>query len=257
MKRNRTRIGRIFTRLTVESLHSNSPSNDGNHYYNCTCSCGNTCVARWKNMVNGHKKSCGCLQLETVSALKAMGEANRAAKKTRAEEAKKARVCKSSHPLWSTWKKMLSRCYDPTHDSWKYYGHRGISVCDRWVKDFWAFVEDMGDRPSGCSLDRIDADGNYEPQNCRWATKLEQYSHVRNTPPIRIASLRGKTAAVSDWCRVLGVSRNTVHKKMQKGDSAELALLTTYFNKRALANGEKRSQELWDKCRKKAIAALK
>jgi hypothetical protein len=81
------------------------------------------------------------------------------------------------HPLYNTWSGILLRCYYPKHKSYPAYGGRGIEVCLRWLLDFWAFVEDVGERPEGMSLDRIDSDGNYEPNNCRWATWSQQMSN--------------------------------------------------------------------------------
>ena len=80
---------------------------------------------------------------------------------------------------YQTWNNMIERCYHPSHVGYQYYGARGIKVCDRWRNSFQSFLEDMGPKPKGLSLDRINNDGNYEPSNCRWATQAEQLYNRR------------------------------------------------------------------------------
>lgn len=93
----------------------------------------------------------------------------------------------TAHPLYTTWTVMKQRCYSCTHSKWHIYGGRGIQMCTRWYINFWHFVEDMGSRPNGYTLDRIDPNGNYCPENCRWANS---YTQAINTRVPRIGNIR-------------------------------------------------------------------
>lgn len=133
--------------------------------FQCNCDCGNESIVRLLNIRNGSIKSCGCLQKEIVS-------------KTASKHRQSWEQNKTSE--YQCWTNMKQRCTNPKSKSWKYYGKIGIKVCDRWTKSFENFFDDMGKKPtSEYSIDRINVYGNYEPSNCRWATKSEQSKNQR------------------------------------------------------------------------------
>ncbi len=124
-------------------------------------------------------------------------------------------------PIYKTWCSMIERCYTDTHQAFQHYGGRGIEVCERWRHGFDNFYADMGDRPEGLSLDRIDNNKGYTPDNCRWATSEEQ---MANTRMARLLEYKGEKLPVAAWARKLGVSRNRINTRLQRGMTVEEAL---------------------------------
>ena len=121
-----------------------------------------------------------------------------------------------------TWNDMIQRCRNPNSKDYKNYGGRGIKVCERW-HEFEGFYEDMGDKPDGMSLDRIDNDGDYRPSNCRWATAKTQ---CRNRRGNRMLTYDGQTKCASAWAEVVGTTPSALHMRLVRGWSVERALTT-------------------------------
>ena len=117
------------------------------------------------------------------------------------------------HPLYKTWENMKARCNNPNHQSYKSYGGRGIKVCKRW-DDFKKFADDMGEKPDGHTMDRIDNDADYEPDNCRWSTYEEQNNNKRNNVYVNI---NGDVKTVAQWCREFGVNQSSHHNRVHRG----------------------------------------
>lgn len=121
---------------------------------------------------------------------------------------------------YKTWESMLQRCINPNNKSWKRYGARGITVCERW-KSFENFYADMGDRPAGMTLDRKDNDKGYSPDNCRWATYAEQNRNYSRNVLIEWGT---KRMTVTDWEKELGMKHRTLDNRLRRGWSIERAI---------------------------------
>ena len=130
----------------------------------------------------------------------------------------------------NSWRAMRERCYNKNSVAYKNYGARGISVCDRWKNSFKYFLNDMGRCPKGLTLERIDSNGNYEPSNCKWATRTDQ---ARNRPGMaRMLTYKGRTQHLVDWARELGIGVAALHNRIRiYGWSIEDALSTRKSNK--------------------------
>lgn len=150
-------VGQVFGRLTVVS--ESKELKGKNVTWSCKCLCGNTVVVAGSPLVCGRTKSCGCLQKEQLA-------------KTVSEKVKTHGL--SKHPLHKVWSSMKERCYNPKVSHYKYYGGRGVKVCDRWKDSFENFYNDVIEGYNkGLQIDRIDNDGIYEPSNCRWVTQQQ------------------------------------------------------------------------------------
>lgn len=171
--------GQKLGKLTVVKLsHINKQ-----YYWECICECGNTSIINGSRLRSGHTRSCGCLS--------------------------KSRNGLSTSPTYRTWSAMIQRCYDSGVAHYQRYGARGIEVCDEWRNSFESFLSDMGERPEGLTLDRIDSSKGYTPQNCRWATPKEQ-----SRGNSHLISAFGKEMSLIDWQHETGIRWTTLRKRI-------------------------------------------
>lgn len=198
--------GVTFGRLTVKG-RSKGPPNKA--FWNCECECGQSKIIAGSKLRSGWTRSCGCLMSENCSALF-----------TRHGFARKGRIT----PEFRIWADMRNRCRNPNHKQFSDYGGRGIKVCERW-ESFENFFSDMGSRPDGLSIDRINNDGDYEPSNCRWATRKQQCNNrrVRRPRSFRI-EWNGKTYRVSELAKEVGLKYKTLYMRLIAGWSTEDAI---------------------------------
>ena len=183
--------GRVFGLLTV--VRKAAPMCGGRSAWECRCACGQSKCVLTQSLQAGRSRSCGCIQ-------RTHGDSSRSG----AGEA----------PEYSVWLGLRARCSNPKNKLFRYYGGRGISVCDRWSgpHSYEIFLADVGRRPSSKhSLDRIDNNLGYEPSNVRWATRTQQ---MRNTRRSRIVAIDGVTRTLVEWAEVSGVSYGTIHRRL-------------------------------------------
>lgn len=169
----------------------------GHSKWECRCDCGGTTIAIASNLTKGNSTSCGCKRRET-----------------------QFRHGMSGTLIHQVWRGMRARCNNPNDAAYTNYGGRGIRVCERW-EDFGAFLADMGMRPPGFELDRIDNDGPYSPENCRWVPKRQ---NLRNKRTSHLVTWDGETLTVAAWAERLGIHERTLHNRLGRGWPIERAM---------------------------------
>jgi hypothetical protein len=186
-------IGRRFGRLVVEEYVGKA--SNGQSLWICNCDCGAITTVRGGNLSGGQTKSCGCLARDILST-----------RRTTHGHSKSGKVSKEMN----CWMSMIKRCERLYDAGYVDYGGRGIKVCERWHK-FENFFEDMGPCPPGMTLERIDNNGDYCKENCKWATRVEQQNNRRS---IKWVEYKGETKNLTQWSKALGINISTIRQRL-------------------------------------------
>jgi hypothetical protein len=203
------RVGDYFGLLTVKRMTGKSLN--GGTTWECQCECGTIRKFGAYQLLYGARKSCGCSAGKFIAQARYIHGGNRRGETT---------------DEYKVWQGVKRRCYNPNERVFEYYGGRGIIMCERWKTSFGNFLADMGARPSiAHSIDRIDSNGNYEPSNCRWATRSEQSNNRRSN---RRETFNGETRNVREWERHLGWPNGTINARLQNGHAIASAITMGY-----------------------------
>lgn len=174
------------------------------------CGCGTERAVAAQALKAGKSKGCGCDHRELCKA-----------------RARHGLTGTRTHVIWQH---MIGRCTNPRGAEWRYYGGRGIKICDRW-RTFENFLADMGEAPAGLSIDRINNDGDYEPGNCRWATAIQQCRNTRKNVHIEFY---GRTQTLAAWAEEIGIRSNLICMRLRRGFSIAEALSKSHLARRSL-----------------------
>lgn len=195
------RVGEIWNNFTIIKFDKAVPKKQGGyrHYWMCKCTCGIIKSIMYGNLQSNNIKSCGCLKSKLISD-----------KNTIHGHAKSNKISTE----FKTWSSMIFRCYNSNCKNYKYYGGRGIQVCDRWKNSFKNFLEDMGIKPGKYySIDRINNEGNYELTNCKWSTKIEQ-SNNQSSNRIIIDITGKEYTSIAEAARAVGMQHSTLYYQL-------------------------------------------
>ena len=201
-------IGQRFGKLKVVSFAYTRKGNGRSYhsYYNCICDCGKTCVIDGLKLRSGHTQSCGCYRHE---------------RQIEANTKHKGRYTR----LYIVWCNMKGRCYNPNNKRYKNYGARGITVCEEWRENFGAFKEwaenngyEENAKRGDNTIDRIDNNKNYCPENCRWVSNKQQ---ANNKSTNIFINYKSRTKTLAEWSEEIGLKPDTIKNRIKKGWSIE------------------------------------
>lgn len=203
-------VGKEFGKLTVLKYSHSIPCKSKRgyfHYYSCKCQCGNIKLVERSNLLSRKTKSCGCSTYETnIKRLYKHG--------------------KRYSRINNIWRGLKQRCYNPKRIQYKYYGEKGIKICQEWLNDFQTFYDwaIANGYQENLTIDRINRDGNYEPSNCRWVTWRLQANNKQNVP---LYSYKGLKLSIAEWSRRYNMDTETLRERIKYyGWSIEKALTT-------------------------------
>jgi hypothetical protein len=195
--------GRKFGRLEVKALSDHRAKNN-KILWHCVCDCGNETDVLAASLKRMTSQSCGCLRKEMLSQSKTTHG-------------------KSASREMRSYSQMKQRCCNKENKDYAFWGGKGVTICDQWLDSFENFLKDMGERPANTTLDRKNNDGNYEPNNCRWATQTEQNRNRSNSKNITI---NNETKPLYVFADLFGVARTAVSQRInQYGWTIAMALL--------------------------------
>jgi hypothetical protein len=198
--------GYRYSFLTVIKIHKKEKYGV---YWLCRCDCGQCKTILGQHLKSKKTQSCGCHRKKSASENNFI-HGHSLTGKTQTKE-------------YKSWLDMKARCANKKNRFYPNYGGRGIMVCDRWLNSFENFLSDMGKKPNeSYTLDRMNNNGNYEPSNCRWATRKEQN---RNTRSNKMLTKNGTTKSMAEWSEILGINYSTIRARKRRGFSDEQALI--------------------------------
>ena len=209
-------IGKKFGRLTVKSYDHKEKRKNGegyNHYYSCICDCGNECIVGRNQIKYGNTQSCGCIRSEQLA------QRNKETGVLHGDSVKHKR-------LYHIYNGMKERCYSTQSKSYKYYGAKGITICEQWLNDWNSFKEWSLNNgyTDDLTIDRIDVNGIYEPNNCRW---VDNKTQANNKTDNKYLTYKGETKTLAEWCDELKLPYHTIKARLNKlGMSVEEAFET-------------------------------